>query len=91
MKYLKIFDKAISSMEENKQFVLNVRELFPELSPADVSGFLGELGWQFESSDENGWEQDTWYLYSHSSYSFELVMSYSGYYWHLTLCRNDMD
>ena len=91
MKYIKIFNKAISSMEKDKQFSLNVRELFPELSPADVSDILGELKWQFVSSDENSWEQDTWYLYSHPEYTFDLAMSYSGYYWTLSLCRNDRE
>ena len=89
MKYTEIFNKAIEKMVEDIDFELNVRELFPELSPSDVEEILGELGWHYEMVDTNGWEQDTSYSFYNENYSFKLSMYYSGFYWSLFLFRED--
>lgn len=91
MKYTEIFNKAIAKMIDDIDFELNIRELFPELSPSNVEEILGELGWQHEMLDSNGWEQDTWYSFYNENYPFSLIMYYSGFYWNLTLSRGDRE
>ena len=81
----------IKQLEKDQRLKINVRSILPDVSPAEVSDILEELGWEFEPYDSNGWEQDTWIPFSHEAYSFCLSLEYSGYYWTMELYRSDID
>lgn len=88
--YRKSIVKAVEKMVEDQDFIFNIREIFPETSPSEVRDILLELGWEDDGSEDNGWEQDTWYYFvNNSEYDFDLIMNYSGYYWDLRLYRKD--
>lgn len=89
MKYSEIFNKAITKMVEDINFELNIRELFPDLSPSDVEEILGELGWQLEFFEPDDLAQDIWCSLHNKNYPFDLIMYYNGFYWSLTLYRSD--
>lgn len=77
---------------KKKGFVLNVRKLISSIySPSELDSFLEEAGWERLDFETNGWQQDTWYHYSHPDYDFQLTMEYSGFYGDLRLYRRDID
>ena len=76
---------------KDPNFVLNIREFTPIYAPAELDTILQEDGWERLDSDENGWQQDTWYQYAHPDYDFQLTMEYSGFYGDLKLYRKDID
>ena len=41
--------------------------------------------------DHNGWQNDTWYWFSHPDYDFRLVFYYEGYTFEMKLYREDID
>ncbi len=91
MRYTEIFNKAIKHiaeelcLEPEYDYELDLRELYPELSPAEAVDTLRELKWVETDREYNGWEQDTWIYFFHKDYLFDLCLFYSGYYWSLVL------
>ena len=81
----------IKQLEQDQRLKINIRSILPDVSPAEVSDILEELGWEFEPYDSNGWEQDTWIPFAREAYSFCLTLAYSGYYWTMELYRSDID
>ena len=49
------------------------------LSPEQVIQMLNFLGYEETSHESNGWEQDTFYYYTHKSHK-ELCFFYGGHY-----------
>ncbi len=49
------------------------------LSPEQVTQMLNFLGYEEISHEDNGWEQDTYYYYTHKNHN-ELCFFYSGHY-----------
>lgn len=82
----------IRDLSNNQRLKFNLRKspLYKK-SPAEVSDMLEELGWEYDESSSNGWEQDTWIPFAHESYCFCLTLAYSGYYWTMELYRSDID
>ena len=89
--YKKVFQKAIDKMNEDKEFVFNIRETFPELSPSSVEEILGELEWQRNDFYSNGWKQDTYCDFYNEIFPFKLIMYYSGFFWDLDFSREDVE
>ena len=50
-----------------------------DLSPEQVIQMLNFLGYEETGYESNGWEQDTFYYYTHKSHK-ELCFFYSGHY-----------
>ena len=50
-----------------------------DLSPEQVIQMLNFLGYEETSHESNGWEQDTFYYYTHKNHK-ELCFFYSGHY-----------
>lgn len=50
-----------------------------DLSPEQVIQMLNFLGYEEISHESNGWEQDTFYYYTHKNHK-ELCFFYSGHY-----------
>lgn len=78
-------------LEKSRHFIYDLRKNFPTASPSVIDIMLNELGWSNISSDSNGWEQDTWYRYTHEGYPCDLIMGYGGFYGDLELYRSDID
>lgn len=69
---------------------LNIQEMVSSIrAPYELDDILEELGWIREGRDDNGWEQDTWYWYTHPDYDYGLTMFYSGFYGGLKLYHSD--
>lgn len=49
------------------------------LSPEQVIQMLNLLGYEETNHESNGWEQDTFYYYTHKNHK-ELCFFYSGHY-----------
>lgn len=49
------------------------------LSPEQITQMLNFLGYEEISHEDNGWEQDTYYYYTHKNHN-ELCFFYSGHY-----------
>lgn len=62
-----------------------------DLCPANVCKSLENLGWTQEDMDDNGWQHDTWYHFSHPNYQFGLTFYYEGYTFEMKLYRSDID
>ena len=71
--------------------VLDIRESTSIYAPSELDTILQEYGWERLDSDENGWQQDTWYWYAHPDYDFQLTMEYSGFYGDLKLYNRDRE
>lgn len=83
---------AVKRLLKDREFRLDVRKYIPLLrSPSELDDILEELGWCREEFESNGWEQDTWYWYSHEIYPFSLVMAYGGFYGDCYLYRGDCE
>lgn len=89
--YLNLAKTVIEHLRNHKEKIFDLRKLSWYCAPSDVEDYLIELGWERDSFDTNGWQQDTWYYYSHKDYPFEIVMEYSGFYGGLKLYRGDID
>ena len=81
----KLLNALIEKIIEDKTTTLNLKQIFPQYSPNDIISLLEESGWDAEWDGDNGWEQDTWYSLSHEKYEDTLTLSYSGYYWTMSL------
>ena len=82
----------ISTLKFNQRFRINLRELFPTFSPADIHHLLvDEFGWNKDNMEDNGWQHDAWYYYSNKNYDFGLIVYYCGFYGDLELFRSDID
>ena len=57
--------------------------------PANIIQTLEALGWERVDFDSNGWEQDTWYCFSHPDYDFQLILFYCGYTYDIELYRTE--
>lgn len=66
------------------EYIFNDRSL----SPAEVYDILENLGWEQTMFEDNGWEQDTWYVFSHPDQPQEIRLFYSGFYWNMCLGSN---
>lgn len=86
-----IVKSAIDYLFTDQRFQYNLRKNLPAISPSGVDDILEDLGWERDDFDDNGWQQDTWYYYSHTDYPFRLVMAYGGFYGDMQLYRSDID
>ena len=82
-----VLELTIPELLENDEKIIDLKEF--EYCPADMLDILQELGWEYELLDENGREQDTWYLLTHDMCKKQLVLSYSGFYWTMHLHAKD--
>ena len=89
--YLSLTKTVIDYLGSNKGKIFDLRKLGLHCAPSDIDDYFVDLGWKRDSFDTNGWQQDTWYYYSHKDYGFEMVMEYSGFYGGLRLYRGDID
>lgn len=89
--YLSLTKTVIDYLGNNKGKIFDLRQLSWSCAPSDIDDYLEELGWNRDSFDTNGWQQDTWYYYSNKDYGFRMVMEYSGFYGSLKLYREDAD
>lgn len=76
---------------KKEDFILDIRKSTTIYAPSELDEILKEEGWERLDFETNGWQQDTWYHYSHSDYDFQLTMEYSGFYGDLKLYRSDID
>ena len=76
---------------KNPNLVLDIREFTSIYAPSELDEILQEGGWKQLDSDENSWQQDTWYWYAHPDYDFQLTMEYSGFYGDLKLYNRDKE
>lgn len=81
----------IEYLSNNQHFQYDLRKNYPTITPSGIDDILEELEWEREDFDANGWQQDTWYNYSHNDYNFGLIMEYGGFYGGLKLYRSDID
>ena len=86
-----IIKTIIDYLSNNQYFQYDLRKNLPSISPSGVDDILEDLGWNRDDFDDNGWQQDTWYYYSHTDYAFRLVLSYGGFYGDMRLYREDID
>lgn len=56
-----------------------------DLSPANIKYLLESMGYELDSYDSNGWEQDTWYYFNIPEHNCRLIMYYCGFTFDLTL------
>ena len=78
-------------LSKNKTFVYDLRKSFPTASPSEINDLLEKMGWSKIDNESNGWQQDTWYRYTHEGYPCGLTMGYGGFYGDLELYRSDID
>lgn len=76
---------------KDPNIILDIRESTSIYAPSELDAILREYGWKQVDSDENGWQQDTWYWYTHPDYDFQLTMEYSGFYGDLKLYNRDRE
>lgn len=62
-----------------------------DLCPSNVIDILELLGWEQVDFDSNGWEQDTWYDFTHPDYDFEVGFFYCGYTFRMSLSRKEKE
>lgn len=62
-----------------------------DLCPSNVIDILELLGWEQSDFDSNGWEQDTWYDFTHPDYDFEVGLFYCGYTFRMSLSRKEKE
>ena len=62
-----------------------------DLCPSNVIDILELLGWEQSDFDSNGWEQDTWYDFTHPDYDFEVGFFYCGYTFRMSLSRKEKE
>jgi len=48
-------------------------------------------GWCDDDFETNGWEDDTWYYFSHEDYEYQVVIYYCGYTFSIEMYRSDID
>lgn len=89
--FVGVTQSIIDYLSNNKEKIFDLRKLGWRHAPCDIEQLLEENGWERNNFDTNGWQQDTWYYYSHKNYPFEIVMEYSGFYGGLKLYREDID
>lgn len=83
---------AIVSREIERMKVLSShRRSFVEenVCPANIIQTLKALGWEKVDFESNGWEQDTWYYFSHPNYDFQITLFYCGYTFDIELYRTE--
>ena len=78
-------------LSKNKTLIYDLRKSFPTASPSEINDLLEKMGWSKVDSESNGWQQDTWYRYTHEGYPVGLTMAYGGFYGDLELYRSDID
>lgn len=78
-------------LSKNKTLIYDLRKSFPTASPSEINDLLEKMGWSKIDSESNGWQQDTWYRYTHEGYPVGLTMAYGGFYGDLELYRSDID
>ena len=80
----------VNEITEGIRGSVNLREspLYKK-SPADICDMLEELGWYFDEYESNGWEQDTWIPFYKENGTGGITLSYSGFYWTMTLRKTE--
>lgn len=89
LKWTQVVSAAIHKMTQNQSYQEDFTN--EDVCPANISTVLENLGWEHYDSDENGWENDTWWYYRHDDYDFHLVMYYEGYTFTFQLNRTDWE
>lgn len=86
-----VFSKAIEKFAEDRDPPYEEILTQQDICPANVVHVLELLGWEDTVYDTNGWQNDTWYYFSHPDYDFEIGMYYEGYTFELKLYRRYRD
>lgn len=71
-----IITKAIEKMEKTPDYTEDLTQ--QDICPANIRQTLESIGWEEIGFDTNGWQNDTWYFFSHPDYDFEIVLYYEG-------------
>lgn len=74
----------IEELEKDTEHQLTLELGKCSINPYQVGEILQELGYDWEHEDENGWEQDTWYLATKKGYK-PLTIEYSGHIFDLKI------
>ena len=88
-KWKQEFSGIIAKLSYNQRREEDLTNL--DLCPANAVKTLENLGWTEDDMDHNGWQNDTWYWFSHPDYDFRLVFYYEGYTFEMKLYREDID
>lgn len=62
---------------------INLRELYPELSPNEIIEIIIDLGWKKSDFTVSSWT--TWLYFKHEDYEFRLCLIFDGYYFSINL------
>lgn len=77
----------IFRLEEDEEYEVKIKNM----TPSEMNDNLEDLGWNRESFETNGWQQDTWMTYRHKDYSFGIVVAYGGYYGDMHIYREEVE
>lgn len=86
-KWKREFLRFIKRLEVSKKEKIDLTSF--DLCPSNVIDILELLGWEQIDFDSNGWEQDTWYDFTHPDYDFEVGFFYCGYTFKMYLSRKE--
>lgn len=87
MEFLRFIKRLETFKSENE----NIDLTSFDLCPANVIDILELLGWEESDFDSNGWEQDTWYDFTHPDYDFGVGFFYCGYTFKMYLSRKEKE
>ena len=90
-KWKREFLRFIKRLETFKNENENIDLTSFDLCPSNVIDILELLGWEQSDFDSNGWEQDTWYDFTHPDYDFEVGFFYCGYTFRMYLSRKEKE
>lgn len=90
-KWKREFLRFIKRLESIKSENENIDLTSFDLCPSNVVDILELLGWEQSDFDSNGWEQDTWYDFTHPDYDFEVGFFYCGYTFRMYLSRKEKE
>ena len=80
---------AIAELIHDKSKAIDFTQ--DDVCPANIIMVLEKKGWTKEDMEDNGWQHDTWYTFSHPDYNFNLILYYEGYLFSMNLYRSDID
>ena len=63
---------------------IDLRELYPELSPNEIIEIIIDLGWKKSDFTASDWTT-TWIYFTHEDYDFHLCLTFDGYYFSINL------
>lgn len=90
-KWRREFLRFIKKLETLKSENENIDLTSFDLCPSNVIDIMELLGWEQSDFDSNGWEQDTWYDFTHPDYDFEVGFFYCGYTFRMYLSRKEKE